>query len=114
MVQEGVSLDVEHDVGAGAADAQVRHIAPRCLGLAPYGPKRGKVLLPQQALTRLVHQPCIYGLVVVTDTAAEDGRAVVVVVDNITVATGGGAETAVERLHRKSTRLISSHVKISY
>ena len=35
---------------------------------------------------------------IVADAAAEDGRAEVVVVDHITVATGGGAEAGVEAL----------------
>ena len=45
-----------------------------------------------------MHQRRIDGFVVVTDATAEDGRAVVVVVDDVTVATGGGAEAGMEML----------------
>ena len=59
-------------------------------------------MLPQQALAGLVHQRRIDGFVVVADALAEDRRAVVVVVDDVTVATGGGAEAGMEMLSSTS------------
>ena len=45
-----------------------------------------------------MHQRRIDGFVVVADALAQDRRAVVVVVDDVTVATGGGAEAGMEML----------------
>ena len=81
-----------------AADAEVRHIEPRRLGLAADGPERAEILLTQETLPGLMHQLCINRLVIMADAAAENDQPVVVVVDDITVATGGGAEAGVETL----------------
>ena len=55
-------------------------------------------MLSEQTLARLVHQIGIDCFVVVTDATAKDGLPVVVVVDDVAVATGGGAEAGMEPL----------------